>query len=196
MPETTNVTLLIDQAAGGSESASNKLFEVVYDELKRLAEWQMKSEPGGITLQSTAIVHEVWIKLIGNRDKQAWNNRKHFFAAATQAMRQILVDAARARKRIKRGGGAVRVELNDDALVTDHDDELLALHEALELLAVEDPRKAMLVSLRYFGGFTNAQAAEQLGVSLATVERDWTFAKAWLRAKMDSGELDVDAGDS
>jgi RNA polymerase sigma factor (TIGR02999 family) len=186
MPDTTNVTLLLDQAAAGSGNASNKLFEVVYDELKRMAEWQMKSERQDITLQSTAIVHEVWIKLIGNRDQQGWNNRKHFFAAAARAMRRILVDSARSRKRIKRGGGLAKVELQDADLISQQDDELLALHEALELLAIEDARKAELVSLRYFGGLTNAQAAKQLDVSIATAERDWTFAKAWLRAKMES----------
>lgn len=185
---TQNITLLLDQAAGGDRSASDELFGVVYDELRRLASGQLRSEADNQTLQSTALVHEVWLKLIGNQSPISWNNRSHFFAAAAQAMRRILVDSARARKRIKRGGGNVKFELREDDLIFQRDDDLLALDEALELLRVEDEQKVNLVCLRYFAGFTNAEAAEQLGISTATAERYWAYSKAWLRKKIEGSE--------
>lgn len=180
-----SITLLLEAAAAGDRDATNKLFATVYNELKRMAAVQMSSEANG-TLQSTALVHEVWIKLVGKKDEVHWNNRGHFFAAAAQAMRRILVDAARARKRVKRGGGMQKVEIQVHDLTIEQDDQLLALDEALRLLRAEDEKKATLVNLRYFAGFTNAQAAEQLGISTATAERHWTYAKAWLRSKMES----------
>ena len=151
-----------------------------------MANAQMLGEAKGNTLQSTALVHEVWIKLVGKQKGIHWNNRGHFFSAAAQAMRRILVDAARTRKRLKRGGNMQKVELHDYDLMIEEDEELLALDEALNMLEKEDAKKATLVNLRYFGGFTNMQAAEQLGISTATADRYWTFAKAWLRSKMES----------
>ena len=188
MSTTQNVTLLLDQAASGNRIAADELFGVVYDELRRLAQVQLHGEACNHTLQSTALVHEVWLKLIGNQSKSSWNNRNHFFAAAAQAMRRILVDSARARKRIKRGGDKKRMELREGDLIFQRDDELLALEEALELLRKEDEQKVNLVCLRYFGGFTNAEAAEQLGISTATAERYWAYARAWLRKCIEDSE--------
>jgi len=183
-PTGSDITLLLEQVARGDEAAANELVSVVYTELKRIAASQMRMENPGVTIQSTALVHEVWMKLIGNSKGPEWNSRNHFFSAAARAMRQVLVDAARARKRKKRGGDMKRVELSDQLHGSARDEELLALDEALALLAEEEPKKATLVELRYFGGFTNAQAAEQLGVSVATAERYWAYARAWLRNKM------------
>lgn len=180
-----DVTLLLDSAAAGDREAADQLFAVVYNELKLMANAQMSTEANN-TLQSTALVHEVWIKLVGKQDGIQWNNRGHFFAAAAQAMRRILVDSARTRRRLKRGGGMNKLELQDHDLTIEQDEQLLALDEALQLLHAEDERKATLVNLRYFAGFTNAQAAEQLGISTATAERYWTYAKAWLRSKMEN----------
>ena len=180
-----SITLLLEAISSGDGEAANQLFSIVYQELRRMASSQMLGEAKNNTLQSTALVHEVWIKLIGKHDGLQWNNRGHFFSAAAQAMRRILVDAARSRKRLKRGGDMQKVELQDYDLLIEQDDQLLALDEALKLLHQEDEIKARLVNLRYFAGFTNAQAAEQLGISTATADRYWTFAKAWLRSKME-----------
>ncbi len=187
-PTGCDITLLLEQVASGDEVAANELVSVVYSELRRIAASQMRLENPGITIQSTALVHEVWLKLIGNSNGPEWNSRSHFFSAAARAMRRVLVDAARTRKRIKRGGDLQRVELNDQLHGSSRDEELLALDEALELLAFEEPKKATLVELRYFGGFTNVQAAEQLGVSVATAERYWAYARAWLRSKMSESD--------
>lgn len=180
-----SVTLLLDSISNGNREATDQLFAIVYDELKRMASAQMVGEAKDNTLQSTALVHEVWIKLIGKRDDIQWNNRGHFFAAAAQAMRRILVDAARSRKRLKRGGAMQKVELQDYDLLIEQDEQLLALDEALELLHKEDEKKAALVNMRYFAGLTIAQAAEQLEISTATADRYWIYAKAWLRTRMD-----------
>lgn len=180
-----DITRLLEAVSLGDRDAANKLFGVVYDELKRMAGSKMRMEKSQ-TLQSTALVHEVWLKLIGDREEHAWKSRGHFFATAALAMRRILVDAARARKRLKRGGDAVRFEIREDDLITRQDDDLIALDEALEMLREVDEKKADLVCLRYFGGLTNAQAAEQLDISPATAERYWAFAKAWLRSRIES----------
>ncbi|MEM7473989.1 MAG: sigma-70 family RNA polymerase sigma factor [Planctomycetota bacterium] len=184
MSKEANVTQLLEQIESGDAAARDHLFSLVYDELRKIASNQMRHESPGITMQSTDLVHESWIKLLGNRRSLAWKNRGHFFAAASQAMRRILVDAARSRQRDKRGGNLQRHEIRDDDVAFKADEELIALHEALEMLQQVDPLKAQLVNLRYFGGFTTKQAAEQLNVSVATAERYWTFARAWLRAKM------------
>ena len=180
-----NLTLLLDQVDSGDHTAADQLFSLVYEELRQLAASQMRSESSNHTLQSTALVHEAWIKLVGNRQTSEWKNRGHFFAAASQAMRRILVDAARTRQRDKRGGLSQQHELREGDLITKLDEDLIALNEALEQLQQEDSAKAELVDLRYFGGFTNKQAAEQLGISTATAERHWTFARAWLRTRLD-----------
>lgn len=184
--KTSDLNLLLQAVSDGHRAAADRLFAIVYEELKRMANAQMSSESKDNTLQSTALVHEVWIKLIGKQDDVQWNNSGHFFAAAAQAMRRILVDAARSRRRIKRGGGMQKVELQDHDLTTQQDSELLALDEALEMLGEVDEKKARLVNLRYFAGLTNAQAAEQLGISTATADRYWTYARAWLRSKMEA----------
>lgn len=180
-----SVTLLLEQVSSGDRNAANQLFDLVYDQMKKLATSQMKKESINHTLQSTALVHEAWIKMIGSRAEPAWNNRGHFFAAAAQAMRRILVDAARERQRQKRGGKNQGFELREDQFSIRQDDDLLALDEALDQLKAKDPVKAELVNMRYFGGFTNKQAAEQLGISTATAERYWVFARAWLRSRVE-----------
>ena len=183
MSSPPDITLLLQKFAEGDRDAANELFAAVYGELKQIAANQMKREQA-ITLQSTAIVHEAWIKLIGSHEERCWNNRGHFVAAAAQAMNQILVDAARRRKRQKRGGGAQKFELMESDFVSVTDDNILALEEALERLRETESRKAELVVLRFYGGMTVQEAADFLGISVATAERDWAFAKAWLRSRM------------
>lgn len=184
-------TLLLQQAAGGCRKSADRVFTIVYEQLRSLAARQMAMENPSLTLQATALVHEVWVRLLGTEQSSAWNDRQHFLATAAQAMRRILVDSARARQRQKRGGGHQRVELHEGLATCDADEELILLDESLEQLAAVEPRKASLVNLRYFGGLTMSEAAQYLGVSLATAERDWTFARAWLRAKMESVERNV-----
>ena len=181
-----DITLLLDRAAGGDADAERQVMDLVYGELRRLADVQMGRENPGHTLQPTALVHEAWLKLIGGRVTGPWQSRQHFFATAAQAMRRILVDSARQRLRIKRGGGAAKHELRESDAMIQQDEELLALHEALEQLQAVDPLKAQLVELRFFGGLTNRQVAEQLELSLATVERYWSFARAWLKSRMET----------
>ena len=191
MIDPPDITQLIEATVSGQRDAANQLFGLVYNELRRIAGRQMNNEPVDHTLQSTALVHEVWMKLVAKSDGPGWKNREHFFASAAQAMRRILVDSARTRRRIKRGGDKVHVPLSDAGTIfqndvrSQEDDQLIALDEALELLREKDEVKANLVELRYFAGLTNAQASEQLGISTATAERYWTFAKAWLRTRME-----------
>ena len=180
-----HITQLLVQASAGHPAATNQIFGIVYNELKSIAAQQMFKERQDQTLQATALVHEVWIKLIGNEPDISWNDRKHFFAAATQAMRRILVDAARARKRLRRGGDRIRMQLEEfDNAILQKDENLLALNEALDLFAERHPVKAELVCLRFFGGLTNSAAAKQLGISVSKADRDWVFAKAWLHEKI------------
>ena len=179
------ITKLLDEC-GDDPSAANRLFVVVYEELRRIANREFQKEHMSNTLQPTALVHEVWVRLVGKQDSVKWNSRGHFFVAASEGMRRILVDAARKRTRLKRGGGAKHVELKPDDLpaVFPDDDDLLTLNDALEALETVDRVKADLVKLRYFGGMTNAEVSTHLGISTATGERYWSFAKAWLRARM------------
>lgn len=163
-----DVTQLIQMVGEGDREAADRLFAVVYGELRQLANAKMAHEANDHTLQSTALVHEVWLKLVGAGTEPVWNNREHFFSAAAQAMRRILVDSARTRKRIKRGGANQKFELQDYDATVEQDQRLLALDEALEQLKDQHELKARLVELRYFTGITNAQAAEQLGISVAT----------------------------
>jgi RNA polymerase sigma factor (TIGR02999 family) len=165
---------------------------LVYDELRRLAAQRLAGEEPGHTLQPTALVHEAYLKLVGADPQRPWNGRVHFFAAAAEAMRRILIDHARRKHSARRGGGNTRVELGDMgdiAMVTGSGraGELLALDEALTRLAVADPRRAELVRLRYFAGLTLEQAAELLGISRATADRHWAFARAWLFDAMTRG---------
>lgn len=185
----TDVTQLLLAAEQGDPKAIDELFPLVYSELRKLAAAKLALETPGQTLQATALVHEVYLRLVGSESRTAfeqspaqhWNSRGHFFGAAAEAMRRILVEAARRRSRLKRGGDRERVELELDELIEGESDEtLLAVDEALTRFSLEDPQKASLVKLRYFGGLTMNEAAMALGISLATAERHWRYARAKL----------------
>ncbi len=178
-----DVTRILSAMESGDDQAADELLPVVYQELRRLAAARLAREAPGQTLQPTALVHEAYLRLLGpeHRDAPQFAGRAHFFGAAAEAMRRILVERARRRARIKHGGGRRRFELEDSDLATEPEsDELLALNEALDRFAEEEPQKADLVKLRYFGGLTVEQAGELLGVSRATADRWWSFARAWL----------------
>lgn len=174
------VTQLLSDWSGGDEKALEKLFPLVEPELHRLAHYYMSRERAGHTLQTTAILNEAYLRLVDNA-KPPWQNRTHFVAMAAQLMRRVMVDHARSRQSLKRGGAAVKVTLDDAAVVAEsRSEELLALDEAMEKLAGQDPRKSQIVELRYFGGLTVQETAEFLQISQRSVEREWTMAKAWL----------------
>jgi RNA polymerase sigma factor (TIGR02999 family) len=188
----TDVTRIFSAIEQGDTKAAEQLLPLVYDELRKLAAQHLAGERPGHTLQPTALVHEAYLKLVGADPQQPWNGRVHFFAAAAEAMRRILIDHARRKHRVRRGGGMKRVELGEMdniKMLTDNRraDELLALDEALTQLAVAAPRKAELVRLRYYAGLTLEQAAGLLGISRATADRDWAFARAWLFDAMTRG---------
>lgn len=170
--------------SGGNQQAAEQLLSLVYTELRRIAAHKMAGEAPGNTLQPTALVHEAWVKLVGD-GHVSFDNRAHFFSAAAEAMRRILVDSARRRKALRRGGCASREELREYHLVQNGlSDELLAVDEALDLLAKEDPVAANLVTLRYFVGMTMDEAAASMNMPLRSVERIWTYARAWLRRRI------------
>jgi RNA polymerase sigma factor (TIGR02999 family) len=177
------ITVILNRVGKGDSNAADQLLPLVYEELRKLASAKMARESGGHTLQATALVHEAWIRL-GADAQPTWENRAHFFAAAAEAMRRILIDGARRRYASRHGGGLQRMDVDDSALQISSpcgaDDELLAVHESLEKLALHDARKAELVKLRYFAGLTLEQAADALGISVPTAKRDWTYARAWL----------------
>lgn len=177
----TDVTRILAELRQGDRAAANELLPLVYAELRRLAVQRMSREQPGHTLQPTALVHEAYLRLVGD-DAQGWDGRGHFFAAAAEAMRRILIDNARQRNRLKRGGELERRELGDhDALaLVDDVDGLLDLDAALTKLALVEPEMARLVELRYFAGLTVEETAEALGSSPRTVKRDWAYARAWL----------------
>jgi RNA polymerase sigma factor (TIGR02999 family) len=178
----SEVTRLLDKAAAGDAQAAADLLPLVYADLRELAAAKLGRERPGQTLDATALVHEAYLRLVGD---QHFKGRGHFFAAAAQAMRRILVEAARRKARDKRGGGRHREQLDLDALrAGEPDDDLLALHDALNQLAALDPVRAKLVELRFFAGLTLAQAAECLNISLSTADRGWRYARAWLYARM------------
>jgi RNA polymerase sigma factor (TIGR02999 family) len=181
------VTRLLSAIEQGDPQAASQLLPLVYDELRRLAAQKLAQEKPGETLQATALVHEAYLRLVGNDDEPRWANCGHFFAAAAEAMRRILIDQARAKRAHKRGGGRKRNELEDIAAPY-ADEELLALDEALQKLAEQDPLKAKLVELRYFAGLTGDQAAEVLDISPATADRHWAYARAWLQAEVRGGD--------
>jgi RNA polymerase sigma factor (TIGR02999 family) len=184
----SDVTLLLTAAAGGDRRAAAGLLPLVYQELRKLASARLAAEPAGHTLQATALVHEAYIRLIGD-EPCAWQGRSHFFAAAAEAMRRILVENARRKKRLKHGGDRRRVPLDDVAAPAGAPaDDLLALDEALAGLAEEDPVKARLVELRFFAGLSVEDAARCLGISRATADRFWAYARAWLYEKVRAGE--------
>jgi RNA polymerase sigma factor (TIGR02999 family) len=184
MSEVTRILSAIEQ---GDPSAAEKLLPLVYDELRQLAAQKLAHEQPGQTLQATALVHEAYLRLVGGEPTRDWDGRGHFFAAAAEAMRRILIDRARHKQTAKAGGGRRRFDLDDiePALEEDNGDRLLALDEALRQLEAEDPRKAELVKLRFFAGFTAEQAAAALGVSTSTAEKDWAYARSWLRVAID-----------
>jgi RNA polymerase sigma factor (TIGR02999 family) len=180
----SDVTLILSRIESGDQVAAEQLLPLVYDELRKLAAARLAKEKPGQTLSATALVHEAWMRLVGPYNNKTWDGRAHFFAAAAEAMRRILVDNARRKQSLKHGGGLVRhADLADDLPVNNQSDplEVLAVHEALERLALNSPRTAELVKLRYFLGCTLTEAAPILGIAVATAEDEWTFAKAWLR---------------
>jgi RNA polymerase sigma factor (TIGR02999 family) len=183
------VTSLLNDAAAGNPRASADLLPMVYEQLRALAGRRLRREQPGQTLQATALVHEAYLRLVDPAKVQRWDSRWHFFAAAAESMRRILVENARRRGRIKRGGGLGRVDLETlELTVDDPPDQLLALDEALTRLAEEHPDRARLVNLRYFGGLTHEAAAEAMGVSVSTADRHWAFARAWLYRHMAAEE--------
>jgi RNA polymerase sigma factor (TIGR02999 family) len=180
-----DVTRILSAIEQGDSNSAAKLLPLVYDELRKLAAARMANESPDQTLQATALVHEAYLRLVGNAAQQHWNSRGHFFGAAAEAMRRILVDQARRKLGPKAGGHLQRVGLEHaDPSCAGPDLDILALNEALDKLAAKDPRKAELVKLRYFAGLTTDQAALALGVAPSTVDLDWAYAKSWLRAEM------------
>jgi len=185
----SEVTQILGQIEVGDGQATAQLLPLVYDELRKLAAQRMAQEKPGQTLQATALVHEAYLRLVDTEKAQHWRSRGHFFGAAAEAMRRILVDNARRKQGPKHGGGRQRVQL-DEAYCVDcpSADDLLALDEALARLASREPDKAEVVKLRYFGGLSLDEVAEALGVSRATVKRHWTYARAWLYAELNPEE--------
>ena len=189
----TAITRILSGIEQGDPRAAEQLLPLVYDELRKLAAQKMAREQPGQTFQATALVHEAYLRLVDVEQAQHWNSRGHFFAAAAEAMRRILVENARRKQSRKRGGDRVRQDADPDGLpVADPGDplEVLAIHEALDRLAARSPRKAELVKLRYFLGCTMAEAAQVLGIAPATAEEDWTYARAWLRRQWARDEKD------
>lgn len=177
---------LLDRAVDGDPDAAALFMQALYDDFRRVAAAQLRHEPPGHTLQPTALVHEAFLRLIDQK-RVHWQGKTHFIAVGAQAMRRILVDHARASKRAKRGGERKRVELEERVMVSPRDnDDVLAIDEALDILATLDPRQAKIVELRFFGGMTNEEVAEVLGISRATVDRQWRAVKAWLREQLES----------
>jgi RNA polymerase sigma factor (TIGR02999 family) len=188
MSDVTRILSAIDQ---GDPQASEQLLPLVYEELRRLAAQKMAQESPGQTLQATALVHEAYLRLVDGETALHWNSRGHFFAAAAEAMRRILVECARRRTALKRGGFGVRIDLDpshSDFVAVARPDEVIAVHDALDALAAEDVLAADLVKLHYFGGFSLEEAAELLEISRATAYRLWTYGRTWLRAALHDGK--------
>jgi RNA polymerase sigma factor (TIGR02999 family) len=178
----SEVTQIIDAIGRGDVQASEQLLPMIYQELRQLASKMLAQEPAGQTLQATALVHEAYVRLVDSEEEQKWKHRGHFFAAAAEAMRRILVEKARRKQRVKHGGEHDRVELDDDRLICSvPSEQIVALDEALERFDQEEPEKAQLVKLRFFAGLSIEEAAEVIGISRATASRHWTYARAWLR---------------
>ena len=184
----SDVTRILNAIEAGDTRAADELLPLVYEELRLLAAQKLSREPPGQTLQATALVHEAYIRLVG-AEVQDWRSRGHFFAAAAEAMRRILVENARRKQRLKRSGRFHKVDLSDADIAIDKPvDDLIALDEALTKLALEDPVKANLVKLRYFAGLTEEQAAKALEISRATASRYWSYVRAWLLHEMSEGD--------
>jgi RNA polymerase sigma factor (TIGR02999 family) len=181
----SDVTHILAAIERGDPRAAEKLLPLVYDELRKLATQRLAGEDPGQSLQSSDLVHEAYLRLVGEGDQKQWDGRRHFFAAAAEAMRRILVENARRKKRLKHGGGRLRVDLEAASfLEKDASEDLEAIDEALTKLAAEDPAKAELVKLRFFAGLTMPEIAQVLKISLATAERHWTYARTWLYAEL------------
>lgn len=181
----SDVTQILSAIEGGDSKAAEKLLPLVYEELRKLAAVKLASEKPGQTLQATALVHEAYLRLVGGENAQHWDCRGHFFAAAAEAMRRILVENARRRQSQKAGGHWQRLEFAEvEIAATRPSTDVLALSDALDQLEAKDPRKAALVKLRFFVGMTNEEAAAALGVSSATADNDWAYAKSWLRLRL------------
>ncbi len=181
------ITLMLRAAGDDERQAAENLLPLVYEELRRVAAHRMAGQPAGHTLQATALVHEAFLRLVGDAE-QTWRNRRHFFAAASEAMRHILVDRARRKGAVRHGGNQVRLEL-EDVLLASHatDDQVVLVNEAVERLAAHDPAAAQLVKLRFFAGFTFPQAAELMEISERTAKRLWAYARAWLFDEIQRG---------
>jgi len=181
MSEITRILTVLEQ---GNSSASEELLPLVYNELRRMAAHKMSGEPAGHTLQATALVHEAWLKLASG-PSQSWQNRAHFFGAAAEAMRRILIGRARRKYTRRRGSGAIHVNVHEiEVAAALPDERLLALNEALDRFALQEPRQAELVKLRYFAGLRIEEAADILGISEATAKRWWAYARAWLYSEL------------
>jgi len=183
----SEITLVLEAIGRGENLATEELFPVVYEELRRMAAARMAQETPGQTLQPTALVHEAWLQLVGEGGR-SWQNRAHFFGAAADAMRRILIDKARRKSRLKHGGGQSRLDIDDLELAeTTPDDNILLINDALERLEKEDPEQARVVVLKFFGGLTNLEVAESLGIAERSVDRQWACAKArlfrWIRSQ-------------
>ena len=182
----SEITKVLQKIDSGDPIAANELLPLVYDELRQMAAVQMAREKPGQTLQATGLVHEAYVKLIGNQNIATFANRKHFFGAASEAMRRILVDNARRKNRVKNGAHLNRVELKEDVVVEpEKDTRLLALNDALDRFTVHSPEKAELLKLRWFGGLSFDESAEILGISPSTADRWWSYARAWIRVEVD-----------
>jgi RNA polymerase sigma factor (TIGR02999 family) len=183
-----DVTHLLEAVGQGDPKAAEELLPLVYEELRRLAAAKMAQQPPGQTLQATALVHEAWLRLTGSTC-QSWESRRHFFAAAAEAMRHILIDRARKRQTHRHGGGQQRIDIDEIELAAPvEDDTLLSLNDAIDQLQKADPEKAEVVKLKFFVGLSEREAAEVLGVSERTVERRWAYAQAWLFERMERGK--------
>ena len=186
----SDVTRILKAIEAGDRQATEELLPLVYDELRRLARHRLSSESPGQALDSASLVHDAYLRLVDGPEERPWENRRHFFGAAAEAMRRILIDRARRRNSLKRGGDKCRIDLDSDRLAAevsadDRSDDLLALDEALGKLERQEPLKAELVKLRFFAGLTNAQAAAALGISSSTADNYWAYARSWLRVELE-----------
>ena len=185
----SDVTQILEAIARSERQAAGELLPLVYAELRKLAAGKLARERPGQTLDATSLVHEAYLRLVGNDDRPQWEGRAHFFAAAAEAMRRILVENARRKRRLRHGGGRQRLDLEElDLMDESASEKLLALDEALEKLAAEQEAAAKVVELRYFAGLTIQQTAEALGISVRTANRHWAFARAWLYQEISGGE--------
>ena len=183
----TDVTRILEQIENGDPSASDELLPLVYQELRRLAAAKLANEKSGQTLQATALVHEAFLRLVDKSDEQKWDNSRHFFASAAEAMRRILIERARQRNSLKKGGDLNRIDIAnvEPTYLPLACDDILGLDEALQKLNEQHPRKAEVVKLRFFAGLTVAEAAKTLGISTTSAENDWAYARSWLRIEME-----------